>query len=130
MVIGLTCDGSASLVKEVHYWDSRVPMGGSPEQCLDGNAKMRLTAEKVALRYNRVTEHFEVVLTLSETDGRAVSNFFAAALKTGTRHALILVYGKVIVSTFISGPFSGTIFEINAGSDDGARAIAAILSGS
>jgi len=130
LVIGLTCEGSASPVRESHYWDSRVPVGGAPEQCLDGNTKLRLTPRHVALEYNRATESFDVVLTISEADGRKVGDLFAAALKTGTRHDLILVDGKVIVSTFIFGQFSGTALMIGAGSDDTAKAIAAVLSGS
>jgi hypothetical protein len=105
-------------------------MGGAPEQCLDGNTKLRLTPRHVALEYNRATESFDVVLAISEADGRKVGDLFAAALKTGTRHDLILVDGKVIVSTFIFGQFSGTTLMIGAGSDDTAKAIAAVLSGS
>jgi hypothetical protein len=105
-------------------------MGGAPEQCLDGKAKLPLTPDHVDLRYNRVTEHLEVVLTISEADGHAIGDFFVRALKTGTRHVLILVYGKVIVHSAVVGQFSGTTFEIDVGSDEGAKAIAAVLNGS
>lgn len=130
LVIGLTCEGSASPVRESHFWDSRVPMGGAPEQCLDGNTKLRLTPRHVALQYNGATEKLDVVLTISEADGRRIGDLFAAALKTGIRHDLILVDGKVIISTFIFGQFSGTTLRIGPGSDDIAKAIATVLSGS
>jgi len=116
-------------VREAHRWDSRVPVGGVPEECLDGTAKVRVSPSNVELRYNRVTEHLEVVLTISEAEGRAIGTLFSAALKSGvTRRDLLLVDGKVIVKGLVFGPFSGKTFEIDAGSDEGAKAIAAILS--
>lgn len=130
VVIGLGCEGSPTLVREPHHWDPRIPNGGAPEECLDGTAKVRISPSKVDLRYNRATEHLEVVLTISEVEGHAIGELFSEALKSGvTRRDLILIDGKVIVKAFVFGKFSGTTLEIDVGSDEGAKAVAALLNG-
>lgn len=128
LVIGLTCDGSPSPVRELHHWDSRVPMGGGPEQCLDGNTKLRIVPRGVALKYNPATDSLGVVLTISEADRKAINDLFTAALMSGKRRDLILIDGKVVISRNVASVISGPSLLIGMRSDEDARAVATVLS--
>jgi len=103
-------------------------MGGGPEQCLDGNTKLRIVPRGVALKYNPATDSLGVVLTISEAGRKAINDLFTAALMSGKRRDLILIDGKVVISRNVASVISGPSLLIGMRSDEDARAVATVLS--
>jgi hypothetical protein len=88
---------------------------------------------KATVEFDKLAESSFVAIEMSAADSRAVEKLFSDALKSvpkgQSRQNLVLLDGKIIVSTYISGPFEGTALDIGADSEGLASLMVAILSG-
>jgi hypothetical protein len=88
---------------------------------------------KATVEFDKLAESSFVAIEMSAADSRAVEKLFSDALKSvpkgQSRQNLVLLDGKIIVSTYISGPFEGTTLDIGADSEGLASLMVAILSG-
>lgn len=132
--VALVCDGATPPSREVwHVWDARFAAGRVDRRCTDSRERVLVAPLKATVEFDKFAGSKYVAVQLSTDDGRAVSKLFSDALKAvpkgESRRNLVLLDGKIVVSSFISGPFEGTILDIGVDSEESANLMGAILSG-
>lgn len=132
--IALACDATTPQSHRTsHGWDSRFAAGRVDERCTDSGASVAIVPLKATVEFDKLAESSFVAIEMSAADSRAVEKLFSDALKSvpkgQSRQNLVLLDGKIIVSTYISGPFEGTTLDIGADSEGLASLMVAILSG-
>jgi len=132
--VALVCDGATPPSREVwHAWDARFAAGRVDRRCTDSSERVLVLPLKATVEFDKFAESKYVAVQLSADDGRAVSKLFSDALKRvpkgESRPNLVLIDGKIVVSSFISGPFEGTILDIGVDSEESANRLRSILAG-
>lgn len=115
--------------KEVHDWDMRFFAGPSTRECVDREALIPVTPRKVTTQRDKWSQSDSVVIELSAPDAAALKKLTSDALKGPMRREFVLVDGRIVLSAFVSAPFSGTEFWIDPSSDDYAKGIFALITG-
>jgi hypothetical protein len=128
--IALACNAqTVREAKAVHDWDMRFFAGPSTRECVDRKAVISITPRNVTRRRDKWSQSDSVVIEMSASDGAALEKLTDDALKGGMRREFVLVNGKIVLSAFVSAPFSGTEFWIDPSSDDYAKGIFSLITG-
>lgn len=132
--VGLKCDESTEKGSAIwRDWDQRFSQGRSRKVCIDASQRVSIIPVRSGVRYDKFADAIIVWVRMMDADGTGLRRIFDYALGSaapGTlRESVILLDGKVIVSAFVAGPFSGTLLDIDPASADASEQIAKILAG-
>ena len=132
--IALVCNATTPQShKTLHGWDPRFSAGRVDERCTDSSASVAIVPLKATVEFDKFAESSFVALEINAADGRSLEKLFNDALRSmpkgQSRQNLVLLDGKIVVSSYISGPFHGTTLDIGADSEESAKLLVAILSG-
>jgi len=103
--------------------------GPSIKECIDRKTFITITPQSVTTQRDQWSESDSVVIKMSASDGVALEKLTTNAPKGEVRREFILVDGKIVLSAFVSAPFSGTEFWIDPSSDEYAMGIFSLITG-
>ncbi|WP_063572640.1 MULTISPECIES: hypothetical protein [Luteibacter] len=132
--IALVCDATTPQShKTSHGWDPRFSAGRVDERCTDSSASVAIVPLNAIVEFDKFAESSFVALEINAADGSSIEKLFNDALRSvpkgQSRQNLVLLDGKIVVSSYISGPFQGTSLDIGADSEESAKLLVTILSG-